>query len=183
VYKRQICQIAKSNRIESKLFLPSWNALSLTSESADAQSATAVYTVINANATNKRANWDERNKSSTRWILHLPCVSADLHVIFTCQRGTMPSPCVRLSVCLSVTSRCCIETTGRIELVLAWMLASCHCIVRKFGYLSEIRILPSGIMSQTLDLEISPQLDRVVNRAHRRTSLFITLTTVDAPSD
>ena len=95
----------------------------------------------------------------------------------------MSSPCVRLSVCLSVTSRCCIETTGRIELVLSWMLASCHCIVRKFGYLSEIRILPSGIMSQTLDLEISPQLDRVVNRAHRRTSLFITLTTVDAPSD
>jgi len=31
VYKRQSYQIAESNRIESKLFCPNWNALALTS--------------------------------------------------------------------------------------------------------------------------------------------------------
>jgi len=40
VYKRQIYQIAESNRIESKLFCPNWNALPLVSV-AIVQSRTA----------------------------------------------------------------------------------------------------------------------------------------------
>ena len=39
--------------------------------------------------------------------------------------------CVRPSVRLSVTSRCCIETTGRIE--LAFGMWAFFCVVRKFG--------------------------------------------------
>ena len=48
---------------------------------------------------------------------------------------------VCLSLCLSVTSRCSIETAGRIELVFG-MYASfkqyyIHCGVRKFRYLQK----------------------------------------------
>ena len=53
-------------------------------------------------------------------------------------------------VCPSVTSRYCIETTGRIELVLAQWLPSIaipHCVVRNFG-ISKIRVL--------LSLELCP---------------------------
>ena len=48
--------------------------------------------------------------------------------------------CPYLSVCLSVTSRCSIETVERIELVLAYELPSTrpiHCVKRKFGYLQK----------------------------------------------
>jgi len=52
----------------------------------------------------------------------------------------MLSSCVRLSVRLSVISRCCIETTGRIEVSF-----STHCIIRKLGYLQKIRHFPLGL--------------------------------------
>ena len=57
----------------------------------------------------------------------------------------MLSSSVRLSVCLSarpsVTSRYYIETTGRIELVLAWTLPSMSAI-RKFGHLQKLGYFP-----------------------------------------
>jgi len=64
-----------------------------------------------------------------------------------------PSVSVCLSVCLSVTSRCSIETTERIELVFGTELPSAFATL---GY-KEIRIsrkttiLPSGTLSQTPD--------------------------------
>ena len=43
------------------------------------------------------------------------------------------------SVCLSVTSRCCIETTKRIETRLAWGLFPpiLYCVRKIFGYLQN----------------------------------------------
>ena len=60
---------------------------------------------------------------------------------------------VPVSVSLSVTSRTFIETDERIELVFG-MAASFHLhyVKRKFGY-SKIRVLPSGNLSLTPDLE------------------------------
>jgi len=66
-----------------------------------------------------------------------------------CQRGIY---CHRVSVCLclsvSVTIRYCVETTGQIEVVFV-MDVCCKemCVPPK------IRALPSGTLSQTLDLE------------------------------
>jgi len=59
-----------------------------------------------------------------------------------------------LALCPSVTSRSSIETAEQIELVLVWELPSIHpnSVKRKFGY-SEIRVLPSGTLLQTLDFE------------------------------
>jgi len=54
----------------------------------------------------------------------------------------MLSSCVRLSVCLfvclSVTSRCCIETTGRTELVFGTKDSFHRCVIRKFAYLQKL---------------------------------------------
>ena len=57
-----------------------------------------------------------------------------------------------LSVCQSVTSRYCIETSGRIELILAWRLPStCFTLHCKERWLSpNTRALPSGALSQGL---------------------------------
>ena len=84
-------------------------------------------------------------------------------------------PYVRQSVCLSVTNRCCIETTGRIELILAWrLLFAIPTMCYKENWVSpEIRVLPSGILSQSCPKlrtwKISPrQVDRVVNKTRRR---------------
>jgi len=95
--------------------------------------------------------------------------------------------CVCLSIRLSVTSRYWIETTGQIELVLA--------IHASFAYPSpyykeirvppKIRVLPSGTLSPNSELRKfrhARQVDRVVNKTRRRSSLLITLTTVDASS-
>ena len=52
------------------------------------------------------------------------------------------------SVCLSITSRFCIETTGPIELVLAWRLPSIYptlCWKRKFSYLQKLGYFPLGL--------------------------------------
>ena len=62
------------------------------------------------------------------------------------------------AVCLSATSRYCIETTGRFKLVLAWVLPSTcpmHYVISKFESPPQKKtmVLPSGTSSQTLDLE------------------------------
>jgi len=46
---------------------------------------------------------------------------------------------VSMSLCLSVTSRCSIETAERTELVLAWELSSTYATLRKrkFMYLQR----------------------------------------------
>ena len=61
---------------------------------------------------------------------------------------------IRLSVRPSVTSRYCIETTGRIELVLARRLPSiCPTLCYKEIWVSpKIRVLPSGTLSQNTGL-------------------------------
>jgi len=60
---------------------------------------------------------------------------------------------IRPSVRPSVTSRYCIETTGFWHGVFLPPIS--HCVVRKFGYTvsPKVRVLPSGILSQTPDLE------------------------------
>ena len=62
-----------------------------------------------------------------------------------------------LCLCLSVTvtSRCSIETVERIWLVLAWGLLSNYRTLccKETQVPSKIRVLPSGILLQTLDLE------------------------------
>ena len=66
--------------------------------------------------------------------------------------AVVPCPSVRRS---SVTSRYCIETTGRIELVFGVGLPSTYpTLCSKEIWLSpKIRVLPSGTLSQTPDLE------------------------------
>jgi len=62
-------------------------------------------------------------------------------------------------VCLSVRPSQAgrLETTGRIELVLAWQLLSTYltpCFKEiRVDIRPKIRVLPSGTLSQTLDLE------------------------------
>ena len=61
-----------------------------------------------------------------------------------------------LSVRLSVTSRCSVETAERIELVfLAGELPSTRPTLREkeIPFSPKIRALPSGILSHTLELE------------------------------
>ena len=62
-----------------------------------------------------------------------------------------------LSVCLSVTSRCSAKTDERIWLVLAWEVPSTYPTLwhkpKEIQIPSKIRILPSGTLLQTLDLE------------------------------
>jgi len=77
-------------------------------------------------------------------------------LIFTARRyagavhAVVVCPSVCLSVCLSVCSsnRCCIETTGQIELVLARRLPStiptlCY---KEIGVSPKIKVLPSGTL-------------------------------------
>jgi len=63
--------------------------------------------------------------------------------------------CRYVSVCLSVTSRYRVETTRRIELVLAWKLSLTYPYTELQGNsgVSKIRVLSAGTLSQTLDLE------------------------------
>ena len=67
----------------------------------------------------------------------------------------MLSSCVRLSACPSVCHRYCIETTGRIELVLAWRLSfTCPILCcEEIWVVPKVRVIPSGTLSQTPDLE------------------------------
>ena len=60
-----------------------------------------------------------------------------------CYSGICCRPSVCLSVCPSVTSRYCIETTGRIELGFGMEASSqLSHTVRKFGYLLKLRYFP-----------------------------------------
>jgi len=80
-----------------------------------------------------------------------------------CQVEFLPARCyastgtshVRVSVCLSVTSRSSVETAECIELVFAWELLSTHPALRQKQILvsPKIRVLPSGTLSQTPYLE------------------------------
>jgi len=57
--------------------------------------------------------------------------------VFTCMTLCYSA----VALCLSVTSRCSVETTGRIVLVLEWRLPSIYaapCVIRKFRYLQKI---------------------------------------------
>ena len=89
--------------------------------------------------------------------------------------------CVCLSIRLSVTSRYWIETTGQIELVLAIHASFAY----PSPYYKEIRVPPNITLSPNSELRKfrhARQVDRVVNKTRRRSSLLITLTTVDASS-
>ena len=84
--------------------------------------------------------------------------------------------CLSVCVCLvSVTNRCSTKMDQRIELILAWMLAStdptlCNNEIRMTP---NLRVLFSETLSKTLDLENFARISRsslgVVNKAHRRT--------------
>ena len=61
----------------------------------------------------------------------------DFYRAMLCIRGTSHGP---VSVCLSVTSRCSVETGERIELVfwhVSFLPPILHCVKRKFGYLQK----------------------------------------------
>ena len=51
---------------------------------------------------------------------------------------------LRLSVCLSVTSRCSIETVGRIELVFGTKASFDQAYCEEIQTSAKIRVLPSG---------------------------------------
>jgi len=82
-----------------------------------------------------------------------------------------------LSVCLSVTSRCSIETVKRIGLFLAWELPSIYPTLscKEIQISSKIEVLLSGTLLQTLDLEIFATAyrssKRVINLARERWTL------------
>jgi len=87
------------------------------------------------------------------------------------------------SVRLSVTSRCCIETTGRIELVFgtqaSFHLAHTFCVIRKFRYFQKLGYFHLKLCPKLRTWKISPrQVDRAVNntrrRRRRRSSLLTT---------
>jgi len=73
------------------------------------------------------------------------------------RRNCCVCPFVRPSVCLSVTSRYCIETTSRIELVFgmeASFYLSHTVLCGNSGiFKTRIGLLPSGTLSQTLELK------------------------------
>ena len=85
-----------------------------------------------------------------------------------------PSVCVTVcpSVRPSVTSRYCVETTGRIEPVLARRIPFTYLTLcfKKILVSPKIRVLPSETLSQTLDLENFS----TVSRRRRRSSMFTT---------
>ena len=87
------------------------------------------------------------------------CYASTVYAVVVC-------PFLRPSVRPSVTSWYCIETTGRIELVLAWRLPSiyptlCHM---EIWVSPTIRVLRSGTLSKTPPGKV----DRVVNNTGRR---------------
>ena len=55
-----------------------------------------------------------------------------------------------MTLCLSRSS---VETTGRIRLVFGIASTLRYCDVREFMYLQKIRVLPSGTLFQTLNVE------------------------------
>jgi len=94
-------------------------------------------------------------------------------VIFTARRYAIAryllSSRVRLPVCPSVTSRYCIETTARIELVSGMGLSSTNptlCCGEIRGYLQKLGHFPLEFCPKLRTLKISPrQVDRVVDNS------------------
>ena len=89
--------------------------------------------------------------------------------------------CTRLSARLSQAGNS-IETTGRIELGFFWhgsgfLSPILGCCLRKFGYLGNITLLPSGTLSQTLDSENFATASR--SRCQRHSSSSSTVELVD----
>jgi len=64
-------------------------------------------------------------------------------------------PFVHVSVCLSVTSWYCIETTGRIELVFGVEAPIPHCVIRKCGYLQKSGYCPMELCPELPTLKLS----------------------------
>jgi len=87
------------------------------------------------------------------------------------------SSCVRLSVCPSATSRYCIGTTGRIELVSAWWLPSTNPTLRctEIWVSPKIRVFPSGTLSQTPDFENFATTSRSRCQQHSSSSSTVEL--------
>ena len=94
-------------------------------------------------------------------------------------------------VCLSVrrffTSRYSFETAGQIELVSLFgmeaffHLSYLHYAMRKFGYTRKLRYFFLEVIPNSWTWKILPrQVDRIINKTRRRSSLLTTLTTVDA---
>jgi len=73
-----------------------------------------------------------------------------------------------MALCLSVISRCSIETVERIELHLTCTMLYC----KKIWVPLKIRLFPFGTLPQTLDLEnfatIGRLLKCVINLARQR---------------
>ena len=85
---------------------------------------------------------------------------------------------VCLSVCPSVTSRYCIERTARIELFLAWTLPSTYPTLccKEIWVSPKLGYLPLELCAKLRTWKISPrQVDRVVIKTRRRSSLLTTL--------
>jgi len=109
--------------------------------------------------------WAQTVKDKARSLLRCVTAGVDLHVDttahFTTRRyasavfAVVLCPSLRPSVCQSSTSQYCIETTGRIELFLAWRLPSTYPTLcyKEIRASPKIGVLPFGTLSQTQDLE------------------------------
>jgi len=85
-------------------------------------------------------------KRAVKWVCVCVCVCI---LVFTARRCASAIFAVVgcLSICLSATSWYCIETTGQIELVLAWRLLStyptlCYKEIRVIRYLQNSGYFP-----------------------------------------
>jgi len=67
----------------------------------------------------------------------------------------MQARVLAMALCLSVTNRCSIKTDERIGLVLALTLLSTYPTLcyKKIQVSTKIRVLPSGTLSRTPELE------------------------------
>ena len=117
--------------------------------------------------------------------MHAPnrWVRCDVSFVFTARRygSAVFAVVVCPFVCLSVTSRYYIETTGRIELG-SGMEVSFHyptlCYKRTWVS-SEIRVLPSGTSSQTRDIENFAAASRLRCQQNSSSSSSSTVELVD----
>jgi len=91
------------------------------------------------------------------------------------------TPCMRCGLIIAIVVQ--------LSLLLHCIYQKCwtHCQIptpsyKEIGVSRKIRVLLSGTLSKTLDLEkiLPRQGDLVVNKSRRRSSLFTTPTTVDA---
>ena len=75
-------------------------------------------------------------------LLPARCYEVPAMALFVCQ-------------CVSVTSRCSIETSGRIQLVLAWRFSLTYPTLYYSGIqvFTKITVLPCKTLSQTLELQ------------------------------